>query len=188
MVHIIGEFFSYIEPIVADFERQSQEAGSYNSLLSEAEGGMCPDRSRVPQPSAVRRDKRPASTFFHREKNIRRAHVDPCVVPGTIGTRRGTGMPDDVTAIENEHRCVTQAKRQIEEQIVALQQHVHDDEIWLDVNPPATAGYQERWKETCGLAAYIVELTAQAQYLDEVLLDLTLEREHWNNPDLLRAP
>ncbi len=96
-------------------------------------------------------------------------------------------MPDDVTAIENEHRCVIQAKRQVEEQIVALQQRVHDDGIWLDANPPATAEYQETWEETCGLAASIVELTAQAQCLDEVLLNLTLEREHGDNPDLLRA-
>jgi hypothetical protein len=96
-------------------------------------------------------------------------------------------MPNDVTEIENEHRCVAQAKGQVEEQIVALQQRLHDDEIWLDLNPPATAEYQETWEEVRGLAAYIAELHAQAMSLADVLLDLTLERERWDNPDLLLA-
>ena len=96
-------------------------------------------------------------------------------------------MPNDVTEIENEQRSVTQAKGQVEEQIGALQQRLHDDEIWLDLNPPATAEYQETWEEVRGLAAYIAELHAQAISLDDVLLDLTLERERWDNPDLLLA-
>jgi hypothetical protein len=96
-------------------------------------------------------------------------------------------MPNDVTEIENEQRCVTQAKRQVEEQIVALQQRLHDDEIWLDLNTPATAEYRETWEEVRGLAAYIAELYAQATNLDDVLLELTLERERWDNPDWLLA-
>ena len=92
-----------------------------------------------------------------------------------------------MTEIENEQRSVTQAKGQVEEQIVALQQRLHDDEIWLDLNLPATAGYQETWEEVRGLAAYIAELHAQAMSLADILLDLTLERERWDNPDLLRA-
>jgi small-conductance mechanosensitive channel len=87
-------------------------------------------------------------------------------------------MPNDVTEIENELRSVTQAKRQVEEQIVAFQQRLHDDEIWLDLNTPATAGYQEVWEEVRAVAAYIAELYAQANCLDDVLLELTLEREH----------
>ncbi len=96
-------------------------------------------------------------------------------------------MPNDVTAIDNEHRCITQAKGQVEEQIVALQQRLHDDEIWLELNTPATTGYQEAWEEVLALPAYIVELHAQAMSLDGVLLELTLERERWDNPDPLLA-
>ena len=96
-------------------------------------------------------------------------------------------MPDDVTEIENEQRCVTQTKRQVEEQIVTLQQRLHEDEIRLDLNPPATAGYQETWEEVCGLQAYISELTAQVNCLADILLELRLKRECWDNPDLLRA-
>jgi hypothetical protein len=96
-------------------------------------------------------------------------------------------MPNDVTEIENEQRCVTQTKRQVEEQIVALQQRLHDDEIWLELNPPATAGRQETWEEVRALPAYIAELYAQTMSLDDVLLELTLEREWWDNPDPLLA-
>ena len=96
-------------------------------------------------------------------------------------------MPNDVTEIENELRSVTQTKRQVEEQIVALQQRLHDDEIWLELNTPATAGYQETWEEVRALPAYTAELHAQAMSLADVLLDLTLERERWDNPDPLLA-
>ena len=96
-------------------------------------------------------------------------------------------MPNDVTEIDNEHRSVTQAKGQVEEQIVALQQRLHDDEIWLELNPPATAEYQETWEEVRALPAYTAELHAQAMSLADVLLELTLERECWDNPDPLRA-
>jgi small-conductance mechanosensitive channel len=96
-------------------------------------------------------------------------------------------MPNDVTVIENELRSVTQAKRQVEEQIVALQQRLHDDEIWLKINTPATTGYQEAWEEILALQAYIAELYAQANCLADVLLELTLERERWYNPDPLLA-
>jgi hypothetical protein len=88
-------------------------------------------------------------------------------------------MPNDVTEIENEQRSVTQTKRQVEEQIVALQQCLHVDEIWLELNPPATAEYRETWEEVRGLAAYIAELSAQANCLADVLRELTLERECW---------
>ena len=70
-------------------------------------------------------------------------------------------MPNDVTAIDNELRCVTQAKHQVEEQIVALQQRLHDDEIWLEMNMPAIAGRQETWEEVLALPAYIADLYAQ---------------------------
>jgi small-conductance mechanosensitive channel len=96
-------------------------------------------------------------------------------------------MPNDVTEIENELRSVTQVKRQVEEQIVALQQRLHDDEIWLELNTPATAENQETWEEVRALPAYTAELYAQAMSLADVLLDLTLERERWDNPDLLLA-
>ena len=96
-------------------------------------------------------------------------------------------MPNDVTEIENELRSVSQTKRQVEEQIVALQQHLHDDEIWLKVNTPATAGYQETREEVLALQAYIAELYAQANCLDDFLLELTLERECWYNPNPLLA-
>ncbi len=96
-------------------------------------------------------------------------------------------MPNDVTEIENELRSVAQTKRQVEEQIVALQQRLHDDEIWLELNTPATAEYQETWEEVRALPAYTAELYAQAMSLDDVLLELTLERECWDNPDPLLA-
>ena len=81
-------------------------------------------------------------------------------------------MPNDVTEIENELRSVTQAKRQVEEQIVALQQRLHDDEIWLKMNIPATVGYQEAWEEIIALQAYIAELHAQAMCLGDVFCQL----------------
>jgi hypothetical protein len=98
-------------------------------------------------------------------------------------TRRGTCMPNDVTEIENELRSVTQVKHQVEEQIVALQQCLHDDEIWLKMNTPATSGYQEAREEILALPAYITELYAQVMSLDDVLLELALERECWDNSD-----
>ncbi len=94
-------------------------------------------------------------------------------------------MPNDVAEIENELRSVTQAKRLVEEQIVAFQQRLHEDETWLELNTPAAAEYQEVWEEDRALSAYIAELYAQANCLDDVLLELTLERERWDNPDLL---
>ncbi len=96
-------------------------------------------------------------------------------------------MPNDVAEIENELRSVTQAKRQVEEQLVAFQQHLHEDEAWLELNTPAAAEYQEVWEEDRALSAYIAELYAQANGLDDVLLELTMERERRDNPDLLLA-
>jgi hypothetical protein len=96
-------------------------------------------------------------------------------------------MPNDVTEIENEQRSVAQVKCQVEEQIGALQQRLHDDEIWLELNPPATVEYQETWEEVRALPVYIAELHAQAMSLADVLLDLTLERKRWDNPDWLLA-
>ncbi len=91
-------------------------------------------------------------------------------------------MPNDVVETENELRSVTQAKRQVEEQIVALQQRLHDDEICLKVNMPAPAGYQEVWEEVLALQAYIAELHAQAICLDDVFCQLNRSVSQHNAP------
>jgi hypothetical protein len=121
-------------------------------------------------------------------KRIPGESVSPCVVSRKDAKiRRGTCMPNDVTEIENEQRSVAQVKCQVEEQIGALQQRLHDDEIWLELNPPVTVEYQETWEEVRALPVYIAELHAQAMSLADVLLDLTLERKRWDNPDWLLA-
>jgi hypothetical protein len=96
-------------------------------------------------------------------------------------------MPNDVTEIENEQRCVTQTKGQVEEQIVALQQRLHDDETWLEPNAPATVEYQETLEELLALRAYVGELYAQVASLDDVILELRLEQVSWHHPELLLA-
>jgi hypothetical protein len=45
-------------------------------------------------------------------------------------------------------------------------------------------GYQETLEELFTLQAYLGELSVQAVALDDVLLELTLEQELWDNPDL----
>lgn len=90
-------------------------------------------------------------------------------------------------AVFNELRNVVQEKRQVVEQISALQQQIRNDEIWLRRNTPATVGYQEVLKELLALQAYVGELHAQAVALDDVLLELTAERDLWDDPGLLLA-
>jgi predicted nucleic acid-binding Zn-ribbon protein len=96
----------------------------------------------------------------------------------------GTPMLNDVTEVENELRSVTQEKRRMKEQIMALQQRIRDDETWLRRNTPTIVGYQATLEEVVALEAYVVELHAQVASLDDVMLELTLECEHWLNPDL----
>ena len=96
-------------------------------------------------------------------------------------------MSNDVIEVENEIRNVVQEKRRVVEQIGALQQHVYTNESWLTKNTPATVGYRETLEELFTLQAYVGELSAQAVALDDVLLELTLEQELWDNPDLLLA-
>ena len=68
-----------------------------------------------------------------------------------------------------------------------IQQYISYDETWLDRNAPTTAGYQETLEELLALQSYVAELHAQFACLDEVALELALEREHWRNPALLLA-
>jgi hypothetical protein len=96
-------------------------------------------------------------------------------------------MSTDVMEVENELRNIIQEQRQLAEQIYTLEQHIHDDEIWLRSNPPDAVGYQEVLKELLALQAYMGELHAQAVALDDVLLELRVERELWDDPGLLLA-
>jgi uncharacterized protein YlxW (UPF0749 family) len=100
---------------------------------------------------------------------------------------RGMPMSYDLMEVENELRNVVQEQRQLAEQINALQQHIHDDETWLRSNPPAMVSYQEVLKELLVLYAYVGKLHAQAVALDDILLELTVESELWDNPGLLLA-
>jgi predicted nucleic acid-binding Zn-ribbon protein len=93
-------------------------------------------------------------------------------------------MLNDVTEVENELRSVTQEKRRMKEQIMALQQRIRNDETWLRRNTPTIVGYQATLEEVVALEAYVGELHAQVASLDDVMLELTLECEHWLNPDL----
>jgi hypothetical protein len=63
-------------------------------------------------------------------------------------------MLNDVTEVENELRSVSQEKCRVEEQIVAIQQHIRHHETWLDLNTPATVGYQGTLEELLALQAY----------------------------------
>ena len=96
-------------------------------------------------------------------------------------------MLNDVIEVENELRNVIQEQRQLAEQISVLQQHIHDDEAWLRNNPPTSIGSQEVLQELLALQAYVGELHAQAVALDDVLLELTVERVLWDDPGLLLA-
>jgi hypothetical protein len=101
--------------------------------------------------------------------------------------RGGTNMANDVMEVEDKLRNVVQEKRQLVEQFGALQQYIGDDESWLTMITPQRVGYQETLKELLALQAYLEELHAQAVALDDVMLELTLEQELWDNPDLLLA-
>jgi hypothetical protein len=96
-------------------------------------------------------------------------------------------MRNDLAEVENELRSVFQEKSRVDEQIAAAQQQMSMADRWLKINQPATAGYQETLEEWLALQSYVAELHAQAACLDEVALELALEREHWQNPDLLLA-
>jgi predicted nucleic acid-binding Zn-ribbon protein len=96
-------------------------------------------------------------------------------------------MPNDLAEVENELRSVLQEKRRVEEHIREIQQQISHDETWLERSAPATAGYQETLEELLALQPYVDELHAQVACLDEVALELVLERESWYNPDLLPA-
>ena len=85
-------------------------------------------------------------------------------------------MLNDVTEIEHELRSVIQTKHQLEEQIVTLQQRLHESEIWLKMGTPTTDGYHEMWEDVLALHIYIAELYTQVRCLDDVLLELTLEQ------------
>lgn len=96
-------------------------------------------------------------------------------------------MPNDVTEVENELRSVLQDKRRVEEHMAEIQQLISSDETWLMMNTPAVPGYQETLEEHLALQAYVAELRSQATSLDDVMLELTLERASWCNPVLLLA-
>jgi hypothetical protein len=101
--------------------------------------------------------------------------------------RRGRRMPNDLIEVENELRSVSQEQRRVQKYIVAIQQHISQDETWLTMNTPATPEYQETLEELLALSAYVAELRSQAASLDDVMLDLTLEQAYLRNPELLLA-
>jgi hypothetical protein len=90
----------------------------------------------------------------------------------------GTPMPNDVIEVENALRSVAQEKRRLQEQLMALQQRIRDDETWLRRNTSAIVGYQATLEEVVALEAYVGALHAQVASLDDVMLELTLEHEH----------
>jgi hypothetical protein len=96
-------------------------------------------------------------------------------------------MRNDLIELENEVRSVEQDKGLVTEQLAAFQQHLHENETWLRWHLPATEGYQETLEELGALQAYVGELQAQVVALDDLLLELLVEWECWENPDLLRA-
>jgi predicted nucleic acid-binding Zn-ribbon protein len=102
-------------------------------------------------------------------------------------TRRGRGMSNDLTEVENELRSVSQEQHRVQEHIMSIQQHIGQDETWLKRNMSDALGYQETREELLALQAYVAELQAQVVSLDDVVLELTLEQEDWRNPALLLA-
>jgi|GEM_PF-5319695 len=94
-------------------------------------------------------------------------------------------MPNDLVEAENELSSVLQEKRHVQEHIDAIQQHISKDETWLSMNDPGTGDYQKTLEELIVLQAFVAELHAQVASLEEVSLELLLEREHWLNPELL---
>ncbi len=96
-------------------------------------------------------------------------------------------MPYDLTEVENELRSVGEEQYRVEEQLVAVQQQMSQDDSWLKTHDAATPGYQDRFEEWLSLEAYLAELFAQAACLDEVARELRLQRASWYNPDVLLA-
>jgi tRNA A37 threonylcarbamoyladenosine modification protein TsaB len=96
-------------------------------------------------------------------------------------------MPNDLTEVENELRSVSREQHRVQEYIIEIQQHISQDETWLTMNTPATPEYQETLEELLTLQAYIAELSSQATFLEDVMLDLTLEQAYLRNPELLLA-
>ena len=96
-------------------------------------------------------------------------------------------MPNDLAEVENELRSVSQEQHRVQEYIIEIQQHISQDETWLTMNTPATLEYQETLEELLTLQAYIAELSSQATFLEDVMLDLTLEQAYLRNPELLLA-
>ena len=86
-------------------------------------------------------------------------------------------MQSGVIEVESELISVAQEKRRLEEQIVEFRQRIRSGETWLKRNMPATLDYQQTLEEVLVLEAYVEDLQAQAVCLDEVLLELTRERE-----------
>jgi hypothetical protein len=81
-------------------------------------------------------------------------------------------------------RSVEQDKGLVREQFAAFQQHLHEDATWLSWHLPGTEGYQETLEELGALQGYVGELQAQVVAPDDLLLELLLEWECWENPDL----
>ncbi len=96
-------------------------------------------------------------------------------------------MPNEVIAIESELKSVVQEQRRLEDQIREFQQRIHNEETWLKRNIPATMGYQQTVEEVLALEAYVEDLQAQLACLDEVLLELSWQREQGLNPPLALA-
>ena len=96
-------------------------------------------------------------------------------------------MPTDLVEIENELRSVLQEKHRIQEHIRAIDQDISLAETWLRMDNSETVDYQETLEEMIALQTYAAELNAQAVSFEEIALELTLEREHWRNPELLLA-
>ncbi len=88
-----------------------------------------------------------------------------------------SGVIEVESEVESELMIIAQEKRRLEEQIVEFRQRIRSGETWLKRNMPATLDYQQTLEEVLALEAYVEDLQAQAVCLDEVLLELTRERE-----------
>jgi len=96
-------------------------------------------------------------------------------------------MPNDLIEVENELNGVLREKRRVQEHIDALQDDINQNEAWLMINHSGSGDYQERLEELLALQAYVAELLAQMASLEEVVLELMLAREYWQNPEVLMA-
>ncbi len=86
-------------------------------------------------------------------------------------------MQSGVIEVESELISAAEEKRRLEEQIVEFRQRIRSGETWLYMNAPAIPDYQQTLEEVLALEAYVEDLQAQVVCLDEVLLELTWERE-----------